>query len=298
MSLILDALNRSRQDTDAVPGLATRHYTDVENNEGRKSRQMLPWLALAVALMIIIALLFDRDPQPVAVVASIPAPAAKPEASAAAPVSQVLPSVPVAVRPEPAVEKATPESAVPQLPAQAQVASSAAITTAGEVVATVPEKTAVARLYEQRAQQATALPQQTASKPVAAIPAAAEAESADSAPATQVPAQREKQPIDIEKMVLQAREDLENARLDEHPAPFIAELSQQVKNDIPTIYYQRHDYDGDSASSAVMLNSKSVKVGGNVAPGVKVDEILPDSVVLDYRGTQFRLRALNSWINL
>ena len=47
-----------------------------------------------------------------------------------------------------------------------------------------------------------------------------------------------------------------------------------------------------------MLNSKSVKVGGNVAPGVEVDEILPDSVVLDYRGTQFRLRALNSWINL
>ena len=47
-----------------------------------------------------------------------------------------------------------------------------------------------------------------------------------------------------------------------------------------------------------MLNSKSVKVGGNVAPGVKLDEILPDSVVLDYRGTQFRLRALNSWINL
>lgn len=284
-----------------MPGLATRHYSDVEDSEGRKSRQMLPWLALAVALVIIVALLFDRDPQPVAVVASLPAPAATSEASAAvvaAPVSQVPPAASVAVSPEPAVEKPTPESAVPQLPAQAQVASSAAITTAGEVVATVPEKTAVERLYEQRAQQVTALPQQTASKPVAAIPAAAEAESADSTPATQVPAQREEQPINIEKMVLQAREDLENARLDEHPAPFIAELSQQVKNDIPTIYYQRHDYGGDSASSSVMLNSKSVKVGGNVAPGVEVDEILPDSVVLDYRGTQFRLRALNSWINL
>ena len=238
MSLILDALNRSRQDSDAVPGLATRHYSDVEDSEGRKSRQMLPWLALAVALVIIVALLFDRDPQPVAVVASLPAPAATPEASAAvvaAPVSQVPPAASVAVSPEPAVEKPTPESAVPQLPAQAQVASSAAITTAGEVVATVPEKTAVERLYEQRAQQVTALPQQTASKPGAAIPAAAEAESADSTPATQVPAQREEQPINIEKMVLQAREDLENARLDEHPAPFIAELSQQVKNDIPTI---------------------------------------------------------------
>jgi len=31
---------------------------------------------------------------------------------------------------------------------------------------------------------------------------------------------------------------------------------------------------------------------------MRVEEILSDSVVLDYRGTQFRLRALNSWVNL
>ena len=96
MSLILDALNRSRQDSDAVPGLATRHYSDVEDSEGRKSRQMLPWLALAVALVIIVALLFDRDPQPGAVEASLPAPAATSRGRGsrvgAAPASQVPPA--------------------------------------------------------------------------------------------------------------------------------------------------------------------------------------------------------------
>jgi len=296
MSLILDALNRSRQDSDAVPGLATQHYVDVENGGGSsKSRQILPWLALGAALVVIIALLFERDPQPVPVEASLPAPAAPSGARAA------VVAASVAVDPKSALEKSTPETAVAGPPAQVQAASSAVITTADAVVATVPEKTAVQRLYEQREQQATARPEQTraaASKSALADNTAALAESADTAPAEKAPAQRKQEPIDIEKAVLQAREDLKDERLDEHPAPFIAELSQQAKNDIPTIYYQRHDYSGDSARSSVMLNSKSVKVGANVAPGVKVDEILPDSVVLDYRGTQFRLRALNSWINL
>ena len=41
MSLILDALNRSGQNTDQVPGLATQHY--IENNAGgSRGRQYLP----------------------------------------------------------------------------------------------------------------------------------------------------------------------------------------------------------------------------------------------------------------
>ena len=43
---------------------------------------------------------------------------------------------------------------------------------------------------------------------------------------------------------------------------------------------------------------KQLRVGGMVAPGVKLVEILPDSVVLSHDGREFRLRALNSWINL
>ena len=39
MSLILDALNRSRQDSDAVPGLATQHYVDAEDGGGQQQVQ-------------------------------------------------------------------------------------------------------------------------------------------------------------------------------------------------------------------------------------------------------------------
>ena len=61
--------------------------------------------------------------------------------------------------------------------------------------------------------------------------------------------------------------------------------------------YLRHDYSGDPARSSVHINGKTLRAGGSVG-GVKVVEILPDSVVLEYKGSRFRLRALNSWVNL
>ena len=104
--------------------------------------------------------------------------------------------------------------------------------------------------------------------------------------------------MDLEHLVVKAQREVDNARLAEHPAPFVIDLSQQKKDAVPTIFYQRHDYAGDSASSSVVLNGKTLRVGGLAAPGVKVEEILPDSVVLSHDGNQFRLRALNSWVNL
>ena len=106
------------------------------------------------------------------------------------------------------------------------------------------------------------------------------------------------QDLDIGKLVKQAEGELKNTQLAEHPAPFINSLSQQTKDSIPSIFYKRHEYSGRPGQSLVVLNGKELKAGGSPASGVKIKEILPDSVVLDYRGTQFRLRALNSWVNL
>ena len=77
----------------------------------------------------------------------------------------------------------------------------------------------------------------------------------------------------------------------------LATLSQQTKDSIPTLMYQRHDYSGNPGKSRVLINGKTLGSGASVV-GVKVAEILPDSVVLEFKGTRFRLRALNSWVNL
>jgi len=280
MSLILDALNRSRQDTDDVPGLATQHYVESDVASGRNYSL---WLALLVALLVILWLMYDRYTGPVVT------PPAQSSAVELPRQNDVQ---------EPAARAEVPAVAAPSRPALPQVTSPAATAAAVKPVtqpAAAPSgvsETAVDQLYQER------------QSPPPAEPAAkrAPASKVEKPPAPAVAAEPaaagEEQPIDIEQVVLEAEDELKNARLEEHPAPFLSDMSQQTKDRIPTILYQRHDYSGNPAQSEVVLNGNTVKVGGNAAAGVKLDEILPDSIVLNYRGTQFRLRALNSWVNL
>jgi len=175
------------------------------------------------------------------------------------------------------------------------VVPSAIVAETVETAAPASGTAAVADLYRQRPQVPANPEARTVATP-ADVPAAqpsVQSEQGDTAGSTS-----QEQQLDIEKLVAQAQDEVNNARLDEHDAPFIADLSQQTKNDIPTIYYRRHDYSGEPGRSTVLLNGKTVKTGGKVAQGITVKEILPDSVVLEHRGTQFRLRALNSWVNL
>jgi hypothetical protein len=109
VSLILDALNRARQDTDKVPSLATQHYVDDVVNEGR-ARQYLPWLALLVALVIIGWLLLDRETEPVSPSMSQAATPASPqqlapirvEDNSTAPAPVPEPVAPAQIKPAPA----------------------------------------------------------------------------------------------------------------------------------------------------------------------------------------------------
>jgi hypothetical protein len=294
LSLILDALNRSRQDTDEVPSLATQHYVDDVASEG-KGRQYLPWLALLVALVIIGWLLLNRETGPVPAPlpqAAMPVSPAQLESGNAgdngavpAPAPEQVPPAQISAAPAPRVKASDP-----------RVIESAPVT-ATQAMANDP---AVAQLYQQRQTPQSAV--ENASRPGQALQAPAVTQAKEpSVEAEQEPApatSQNEQPIDIEKMILKARDELENANLDEHSVPLLSRLSQQTKDSVPTIFYERHDYSDNKAQSSVVLNGKSTKVGGSPTAGLKVEEILPDSVVLNYRGTQFRLRALNSWINL
>ena len=283
MSLILDALNRSRQDSAPVPGLATEHFGESPQQGWRK---YLPWSALLVALLIIGALLLERgDPAPVAVMD--PAPVMVPEPEVAPP-----PAAPAIPEQEPAAIATPPPAAADTITEASPVEPAVGVQPPAPSAGVDP---AVTQLYSQGAPDSRPVAQSTAvDEPPGPQPEAPpEAVEVTEPEPTLV---QQEQSVDIEKLVLQAQEEIENARLAEHPAPFVSELSQQTKDAIPTVYYQRHDY--SDAGSTVVLNGKSLKVGGSPAPGMKVNEILPDSVVLNYRGTEFRLRALNSWINL
>ena len=286
MSLILDALNRSRQDKDSVPNLATHHTFD---KMASRKRQYLPWVAFSVAVVIIGWLVIGRlFASPVS------------DIEVGAPTEQVSTNITTAGESnsaevkedaadeqqlvQPVVDSQTLEPVVVALAVNSPEpdTASVAIETTTPISPPVVENPAVAQLYQNRNVMDDAPAQQRTSS--AALDLYADSSN--------------EEPIDIARVLQSAREEMKDATLDEHPAPLLSALSQQVKDDIPTLYYQRHDYSNNTSISTVVMNSKTLKVGGNPVNGVKIEEILPDSVVLSYQGTQFRLRALNSWVNL
>ena len=296
MSLILDALNRSRQEGEQVPGLSSIHPVE----ESTIDMSWLPWVlvcALALSVLAIAWLLFDRAPAP----AAAPT-AATAEASLAVAASPAAPA-PLPAPALPATEPITVAAASPAQPAPAPAAPMQAaaemtqpvdatplaspqpdLEPASELREPAPVDASVAELYRQQAEAPAEEPP--------ARPALRQRDMGEQ-PASVVA----EEPVDIDRLVQAAREELADAQLSDSDVPFLSAQSQQTKDGIPTLMYLRHDYSGDPASSSVVLNGKTLRQGGSVG-GVRVEEILPDSVVLEYQGARFRLRALNSWVNL
>ncbi|MFK8050199.1 MAG: general secretion pathway protein GspB [Halioglobus sp.] len=279
MSLILEALSRSSQErqTDSnSPGLDTPAYVD-ESELGRPWQFWLPWVILSLALAAVGLLLADKfSDEP----ASAPTAVESPAEQTVAPVQSQIKA-----QPAPAVSDGQLKLAEPVKAVEMAEKMLSAVPIAEQVANAEGLDPAVEALY---ANQPPSIPKQPAPKPA-------------NKPVEKViatPPKRSESNIDIEEVLARTEDALKRARLQEHSAPFIADLSQQLKDDIPTIMYLKHDYSSKPGESVVVLNSKSVRVGGRIGAGMTVEEILTDSVVLNYRGTQFRLRALNSWINL
>ena len=103
-------------------------------------------------------------------------------------------------------------------------------------------------------------------------------------------------PINLEAAIAEAANAVGERSLVPHAATMIENLSQQQKDDIPTLIYSAHEFQTDG-SAAVELNGQRLKVGQRAGP-VMIKDILADSVILENSGVTFRLTALNSWINM
>lgn len=300
MSLILDALNRASDDVSPVPGLATQHRVE---QVAANRRQYLLWVALSVAVVVIAWLIVERFSAPqsagddvVVRVAqpsrhdAVAAPAAADATTASAAAVESVPQTVVEPAP-PAVASVSPALQNQEMPAaavsRARLDAPAQMQVDAAAVQSPAENDAVAELYSNP--PPTEEPVMQPDSRTGARQNGAATESAG--------ASRE-QAIDVDRILREAREEVANASLPDHPVPFLIDLSQQTKDSIPTVYYLRHDYSNNSSLSTVVLNSKTLSVGGSPVSGMKIEEILSDSVVLNYQGTQFRLRALNSWVNL
>ena len=110
------------------------------------------------------------------------------------------------------------------------------------------------------------------------------------------PAQSIAPPVDLAKAMENAAREIGESALSPHPSPLLENLSQQQKDQIPMIVYSEHNFAPQGLAS-VMLNGKRLQ-SGQRADTVEVIDILKDSVILRVDGIEFRLKALNTWVNL
>ena len=103
-------------------------------------------------------------------------------------------------------------------------------------------------------------------------------------------------PIDLVAAIERAAREVGEPNLVPHPTVLLENLSQQQKDGIPTIVYSEHVY-AEGAAPSVELNGQRLRPGQR-AGAITVEDILVDSVILRVNGVSFRLRALNTWVNL
>ena len=102
--------------------------------------------------------------------------------------------------------------------------------------------------------------------------------------------------VDFADILAEAQRELGVQPLVDSAEPLLETLPQQTKDLIPSLIYSEHNY-SPNGRSEVVLNGQSLTERQRVGPFTVV-EILPDSVILRWRETQFRVRARNSWINM
>jgi hypothetical protein len=102
--------------------------------------------------------------------------------------------------------------------------------------------------------------------------------------------------LDLQEVMQRLALETGDVALSPHAVPLLENLTQQQKDMVPTIIYSMHQYSGDD-STFVELNGSRLRAGES-SDTIRVIEILADSVIVNAAGIDFRLSALNSWINL
>lgn len=101
----------------------------------------------------------------------------------------------------------------------------------------------------------------------------------------------------ISKAPIVKEQDIDNTRFILQQIPLITERSSRFQRSIPNIDYAVHVFSKKDGAGFVKLNGNIMRIGAQVVPGLRLIAILNDSIVLDLKGVQFRLPALNSWVN-
>ncbi|MCS3460403.1 GspB family T2SS assembly factor variant ExeB [Aeromonas sp. BIGb0445] len=76
----------------------------------------------------------------------------------------------------------------------------------------------------------------------------------------------------------------------------IAALPPALRQQIPRLAYGAHLYSSNPAKRSVVINGREIREGNEVAPGVILQAIAQDYIVLGVAGQSVSLKALQDWL--
>ena len=68
----------------------------------------------------------------------------------------------------------------------------------------------------------------------------------------------------------------------------LAQLPQAIRQELPVLAIAMHVYSANPRDRLVGINNRTLQEGDELAPGLKLEEIRPNSLVFNYRGQRFR----------
>ena len=71
----------------------------------------------------------------------------------------------------------------------------------------------------------------------------------------------------------------------------LSDLPPSVRSSLPEFKVSGHAYGPDAQTRVVRINEKILQEGQELSPGLKVEEIVPDGIILSYGGYRFRIPA-------
>ena len=83
--------------------------------------------------------------------------------------------------------------------------------------------------------------------------------------------------------------------VDEPMIPNVHALPASVQRQLPAIAIAAQIYDSDPASRMALINGRSVREGGAVAPGLILETIAEERIVLNFQGQRFHMDVFQNW---
>ena len=308
MSMILDAIKRSKEGPEgggSVPSLDTEHYVAPDRPIWKKAVFKLASLATVGVMVVVLTVWYPpgRDGSDTSVAQGGDSAERATEEKAGDAVAATPKDIGPDAKSQSPLISSTPVLVSSTKDDSSRLSSGAIRATRPVVIPTEtqpaknsgPNAEALSSLYAAMNEEVDAeLDSSTASD--AEIEAAPDAVNQAAEVKESSEGVKDGTAVDFAEILAQAQKELGVQPLVESGEPLLETLSQQTKDQIPSLIYTEHHY-SENGRSEVILNGQSLTERQRVGPFTVV-EILPDSVILRWRETQFRVRARNSWINM